>query len=283
MKRFLIISLFLIIPSCLYSYWQDSRLESSPPSQQQSLTQPLPLLDIPPIAKVSPDLDDLPNLKGMGHISDLRIAAAYDKRLRQILKSYRELDRQNLSRIFDMTFALLHRWMRVDNIPDQEMAGKLPHKMVGILSRYSGLDELTTADNDVTAIRLYQTFNDFYFSAVQNLLLQTVFSRLQNFGNSYIVTHQRFVQPSEINFPALIEELKTFNLRDPLLMYNVCQILNSLHHSNKIDLNTYKAGIIDLLNANGLGYMEDGILQKRYTAAVAINGYPRRELVLQEY
>ena len=283
MKRFLIITLFLIIPSCLYSYWQDSQLEQQQTAPRQTLTQPLPLLDIPTIAKVSPDLDDLPNLKGMGHIADLRIAATYDKQLRRILKSYRELGPQNISRIFDMTFALLHRWMRVDNIPDQEMAGKLPHKMIGILSRYSGLDQLTSADNDVTAIKLYQTFNDFYFSAVQNLLLQTVFARLQNFGNSYIVTRQRFIQPAEINFPALIEELKSFNLRDPLLMYNVCQILNSLHHTNKIDHNVYKAGIIELLRANDLGYMEEGILQKRYTAAVAISGYPRRELVLQEY
>lgn len=283
MKRFLLIALVLLIPSCLYSYWQDLRLEQQPKTANEKLTEPLTLLDIPPIAKVSPDLDDLPNLKGMGHISDLHIAASYDKQLRRILKSYRELDRQNLSRIFDMTFALLHRWMRVDNIPDQEMAGKLPHKMVGILSRYSGLDEITSADNDITAIRLYQTFNDFYFSAVQNLLLQTVFAKLQNFGSLYTVKQQHFIQPDRTNFPALINELKTFNLRDPLLMYNICQILHTLQHSQKIDNNLYQAGILELLQANGLEYMQEGILQKRYTAAIAIDGYPRRELILQEY
>ena len=214
---------------------------------------------------ISAEVAAMPYINGMGMLPNLHIASMLDENLKNILGEINSLSSQDANQFLQKTTTLIERWCGADTISSDEMAGKLSKKMVTILSKVSGFSTLTNVRLDATAQKLQQLYINFYNSVVQNLLVQTYFSKFDNY-TGFIAKDTGAVLATPVeDFAALINEVKQINIENnPLLTYNIFQVINEINKFHPIDDATFSAGITSWLQDTSMADMTSGLINDNY-------------------
>lgn len=214
---------------------------------------------------ISAEVAAMPYINGMGMLPNLHIASMLDENLKNILGEINGLSLQDANQFLQKTTALIERWCGADTISSDEMAGQLSKKMVTILSKVSGFSTLTNVRLDATAQKLQQLYINFYNSVVQNLLVQTYFSKFDNY-TGFIAKDTGAVLATPVeDFAALINEVKQINIENnPLLTYNIFQVINEINKFHPIDDATFSAGITSWLQDTSMADMTSGLINDNY-------------------
>ena len=214
---------------------------------------------------ISAEVAAMPYINGMGMLPNLHIASMLDENLKNILGEINNLSLQNADQFLQKTTALIERWAGADTVSADEMAGRLSKKTVTILSKISGFSTLTNVRLDTTAQKLQQLYINFYNSVVQNLLVQTYFSKFDNY-TGFIAKDTGAVLATPVeDFAALINEVKQINIENnPLLTYNIFQVINEINKFHPIDNTTFSAGITSWLQDTSMADMTSGLINDNY-------------------
>ena len=214
---------------------------------------------------ISAEVAAMPYINGMGMLPNLHIASMLDENLKNILGEINGLSLQDANQFLQKTTALIERWCGADTISSDEMAGQLSKKMVTILSKVSGFSTLTNVRLNATAQKLQQLYINFYNSVVQNLLVQTYFSKFDNYTGFLSKDTGAILATPVEDFAALMNEVKQINIEnDPLLTYNVFQVINELRKFHPIDNAVFNAGITSWLQDTSMVNMTSGLINDNY-------------------
>ena len=215
--------------------------------------------------EISAEVASMPYINGMGMLPNLHIAAMLDENLKNILNEINELSMQDADQFLQKTTSLIEKWCGADTISDTEMAGMLSKKTVAVLSKISGFSTLTNVRLETTAQKLQQIYINFYNKVVQNLLVQTYFSKFDNYtGFLSKETGVILATPVE-DFAALMNEVKQINIENnPLLTYNVFQVINEISKFHQIDNAVFSAGITSWLENTSMADMTEGLINDSY-------------------